>query len=52
MWVPLELVRDSTEVATTNQSSTSTGSSGRNSNSLWKEGAPSSPDARRPMLLA
>lgn len=52
MWVPLELVIDSSDVATGNQPSTSTCSSSRNSDSLWKEGVPSSPEAGRPILLA
>ena len=52
MCVSLELVIDSSDVATGNQPSTSTCSSGRNSVCLWKEGAPSSPEARRPILLA
>ena len=49
MWVPLELVIDSSDVATGNQP---TCSSGRNSVCVWKEGAPSSREAGRPILLA
>ena len=52
MWVPIELVIDSSDIAMGNQPSTSTCSSGRNSVLLWKEGAPSSPEAGRPILLA
>ena len=37
MWVPLELVIDSSDVATGNQPSTSTCSSGRNSVCLWRK---------------
>eukprot|EP00731_Ephydatia_muelleri_P030882 Em0022g396a len=47
-----ELVIDSSDIAMGNQPSTSTCSSGRNSVCLWKEGAPSSPEAGRPILLA
>ena len=52
MWVPLELVIDSSVVATGNQPSTSTCSPSRNSVCIWKEGAPCSPGAGRPILLA
>ena len=51
MWVPLQLTKDSSDVAMIDELTCSTSSTG-SSEIMWKEGAPSSPEAARPVLLA
>ena len=51
MWVPLQLAKDSSDVAMIDELTCSTSSTG-SSEIVWKEGAPSSPEAARPILLA
>ena len=51
MWVPLQFAKDSSDVAMIDELTCSTSSTG-SSEIVWKEGAPSSPEAARPILLA